>query len=337
MTALPSPLPLKIEGVGRYLPERVVTNDELERRCSLRSGWIEKWTGVEERRWADPGRETNAFMGARAAEGALAAAGRQLGEIDLILNASGTHQQVLPENAPFIQAELGPRARGIASMSINATCLSFVAALDTAASLLTTGRHRRILIVSSDIASVGLNFDQPESACLFGDAAAAVVVGRSSAGDDACLETAHFVTYSEGARLTEIHRGGTLEPTYGYRTEEHASWLFDMQGRRVLRLARGLIPPFLETLRSGLSRSLDGIDVVIPHQASRMGLKLSSGLHWAPERVVQTLATFGNTLAASIPLTLHHAIESGQLRRGMRTLLIGTGAGLSIGGVILRY
>lgn len=337
MTDAAHPLPLKIEGVGSYLPERVVTNDELERRCGLAPGWISKWTGVDERRWADPERETNAFMGARAAEGALSAAGRGLGDVGLILNASGTHQQVLPENAPFIQAELGRGARGIASMSINATCLSFVAAIDTAASLLASGRHRRILIVSSDIASVGLNFEQPESASLFGDGAAAALVGRSEPDDGACLEAAHFVTYSEGARLTEIHRGGTLDPTYRYSSDEHASWLFHMEGRKVLRLARGLIPPFLESLRGGLSQSLDGIDLVIPHQASRMGLKLSSGMRWAPDKVVRTLERFGNVIAASIPLTLHHAVETGRLRRGMRTLLIGTGAGLSIGGVVLRY
>lgn len=331
------PLPLKIEGVGRYLPERIVTNEELERRCRLPPGWISEWTGVEERRWADHKRETNAFMGARAAEDALGDAGRDLAEIDLILNASGTHQHVLPENAPFIQAELGARAHGIACMSINVTCLSFIAAIDTAASLLSTGRYRRILIVSSEIASVGLNFEQPDSATLFGDAAAAVVVGRSGAGEAACLEKAHFATFSEGVRLAEIHAGATFEPTYHYRHDDHSDFLFNMQGRKVLRLARRYLPDFLESLHSGLSHSLDGIDLVIPHQASRMGLKLSGGLKWSSEKIVQTLASLGNTIAASIPITLHKAIETGRLERGMRTLLIGTGAGLSIGGVILRY
>ncbi|MEM7734948.1 MAG: 3-oxoacyl-[acyl-carrier-protein] synthase III C-terminal domain-containing protein [Deinococcota bacterium] len=331
------PLPLKIEGVGCYLPQRIVRNEELEQRCQLPTGWISKWMGVHERRWADHQRETNAFMGARAAEDALANAACDLTDIDLILNASGTHQHMLPENAPFIQEELGRAAHGIAAMSINATCLSFVVGLDTAASLLATGRYTRILIVSSDIASVGLNFEQPESAALFGDAAAAVVVSRSAPDESACLESAHFVTYSDGVRLTEIFAGASFEPSYHYDQDKHALYVFNMQGRKVLRLARKHLPSFLETLRTGLSQSLDGIDVVIPHQASRMGLKLAGGLKWSGEKIVQTLSSLGNTIAASIPLTLHEAIKTGQLKRGMRVLLVGTGAGLSIGGVILRY
>lgn len=177
----------------------------------------------------------------------------------------------------------------------------------------------------------------PDFTALFGDAAAAVVVGRSGAGDAACLERAHFATYSEGVRLAEIHAGATFEPTYHYLHDDHSDFLFNMQGRRVLRLARRYLPDFLESLHSGLSHSLDGIDVVIPHQASRMGLKLAGGLKWSSEKIVQTLASLGNTIAASIPITLHQAIETGRLERGMRTLLIGTGAGLSIGDVILRY
>jgi 3-oxoacyl-[acyl-carrier-protein] synthase III len=129
---------MKIAGMGRYLPERVVTNDELETLCKLPHGWIEKHNGVCERRWV--GSETSSFMAAQAAREALDEAGIRLKDIDLILNASGTPEQAIPDTGALIQRELGLGSSGIASMSIHATCLSFVAALDMSAALLATGR-----------------------------------------------------------------------------------------------------------------------------------------------------------------------------------------------------
>src|SRR5688572_7446931 len=128
---------IKIAGMGRYLPERIVTNEELEALCDLPRGWIEKHNGVCERRWING--ETSSYMGAQAAREALDKAGMQLGDIDLILNASGTPEQVIPDTGALIQRQLGLGESGIPSMSIHATCLSFVAALDMSASLITSG------------------------------------------------------------------------------------------------------------------------------------------------------------------------------------------------------
>lgn len=330
-------MPIKIEGVGRYLPERVVTNAELEKLCGLPENWIEHHNGVRERRWADRKRETNAFMGARAAEEALIHANLSVRDVDLIINASGTTQQLIPETAPLIQHELGFDAQGIACMSVSATCLSFLVALDISASLLLSGRYQRILIVTSDIASAGLNFDAPESSTLLGDAAAAVVVSRTPLGESAAIETAHLETYSEGAHLTEVVGGGTYMTSYEHGDDNHSEYLFKMQGLKVLRMAKCYLPPFLERLRPCLSTSLGDINVVVPHQASLMGLKLLGNFNWPSTNIVRTIDFLGNTVAASIPTTLYEAVHDARLQRGQRVLLLGTGAGLSIGGVILTY
>jgi 3-oxoacyl-[acyl-carrier-protein] synthase III len=330
-------LPLKIEGVGRYLPERTVTNNELERLYSLSAGWIEQHNGVCERRWADRKKETNAFMGARAAEEALRRAGLSIRDVDLILNASGTPQQAIPETAPLIQYELGAEAYGIACMSISATCLSFLVALDAAASFLATKRYQRVLIVTSDIASGHLNPNDPETATLLGDAAAAVVVSLPSKEERQGVLAAHLETYSEGAHLTEIIAGGSYLSVSDTESLLKEHFYFSMQGRKVLRLAKKYLPGFLETLHTGLSSSLVDIDMVVPHQASKMGLKLLSRFHWPEKRIGTTLHFLGNTVAASIPATLYEMIECGRLHRGDKTLLLGTGAGLSIGGLILIY
>lgn len=328
------PLPLKIIGVGRYLPERLVPSREVESLCGLPAGWIERRSGVRERRWVTG--ETSSCMGAAAAREAVASAGLALTDIDLILNASGTPEQAIPDGGPLIQRQLGLGASGIASLSVHATCLSFLAALDLSANLLATRRYKNILIVSAEIGSVGINLHEPESASLLGDAAAAVVVTRASEGEASCLLAARLETYGDGADLTAIRGGGSRwHPNHaGTRPEDN---LFHMDGPQVLRMALRYSGGFLERLRPGLSKSLGSIRLVVPHQPSKMGLKALELFGWPPGQIVRTLDRLGNCVAASIPCTLYEAVCAGRLERGEEVLLVGTGAGLSLGGVILKY
>ncbi len=327
-------LPLKILGMGRYVPSRVVTNPEVEALCGLPAGWIERRTGVRERRWVTD--ETASFMGARAAQAAVEAAGLAWEDIDLIINASGTPEQAIPDGGPLIQRQLGLGSSGLACLSVHATCLSFLVALDLSASLLTTGRYRTIVIVTAEIGSVGINPREPESASLMGDAAAAAVVARTPAGEASRLQTARLRTYGAGADLTAIFGGGTRRHPNSPLTRPEDN-LFHMDGLQVLRMAIQYSGPFLEELRPGLARGLGGIKLVTPHQPSLMGLKVMQSFGWPSEQIVVTLDRFGNCVAASLPLTLYEAISTGRLRRGEEVLLVGTGAGLSIGGAILTY
>ncbi len=327
-------LPVKLAGLGHYLPERVVSNAEVEARCGLPAGWIEARTGVRARRWADG--ETASFMAAQAAREAVAAAGLALEEIDLVLNASGTAEQAIPDGGPLLQRALGLGDSGVPAFSVGATCLSFVVALEVGARLLLGGAYRHVLVASADVASCGLNFNEPESAALLGDAAAAAVLARTPTDEASAIHAVHLATYGAGAHLTEIRGGGSARhPNAPHtRPEDH---LFHMKGLQVLKLTRQHGREFLEALRPGLSRGLGSIRWAVPHQASRMGLEMLKAFGWPPERVRITLDRYGNCVAASLPLTLYEGVRAGAIRRGDELLLIGTGAGLSLGGMILTY
>lgn len=328
------PLPLKIAGIGRYLPKRVVPSSELEHKLGLPEGWIAKKQGVRERRWVID--ETASFMGAQAASAALEDAGTKPEDIDLIINASGSQEQAIPDGAPLIQRHLGLSDAGTACMSIHATCLSFVVAVDTAASLLATGRYRHILVVSSEISSVALNFSHVESSTLFGDGAAAVVLTRTPPGEESALWAARLETYGEGAYYTQVAGGGTRKHPNRPETKPDDN-LFYMDGPSVFALAVKHASAFLEHLRPGLSGGLGDIKLAVPHQASKLALEAHRFYGFKRHQVVKTIDYLGNCIAASIPLTLHEAVKDGRLQRGDKLLLLGTGAGLSIGGAILTY
>jgi 3-oxoacyl-[acyl-carrier-protein] synthase-3 len=327
-------LPLRIAGLGRYLPSRVVPSSELESLCALPEGWVERRNGVRERRWVTT--ETSSFMAAQAALEALDDAGLEPGELDLVINASGTAEQAIPDTGALIQRQLGLGRSGIPAMSVHTTCLSFITALEVAAHFLSSGRFGRILVASSDISSCGIDLKQPESASLVGDAAAAVVLTRADGTDQSRICNAHFRTYGDGADLTSIRGGGSARHP---RKPGHdpGDDLFRMDGPAVLRMVRQFDEAFLEELYPGLSKSLVDIDLVIPHQSSRVGLQLLQRYGWPEESIVRTLGELGNCVAASIPSTLYEAVRGGRVKRGDKVLLIGTGAGLSLGGLVLVY
>ena len=327
-------IPLKIIGLGRYLPKRVVTNSEVEALCGLSAGWVERRNGVRERRWVTD--ETSSFMSAEAAREALDEAKLKPNQLDLIINASGTGEQAIPDTGALIQRQLGLGKSGIPAMTVHSTCLSFIAGMDVASNFINSGRYKNILIASADVASCGINPKEPESATLVGDAAAAVVVTRPEYGDNSMIHHAHFKTYGEGAYLTAIMGGGSARhPRFANHDPEDD--LFHMDGPAVLRMVRGIAPEFLEELYPGLSKSILDIDAVVPHQASKVGLMMLERFGWSRSKIISTLETLGNCVAASIPATLYQGVVDGNIQRGQKVLLVGTGAGVSIGGMVMTY
>ena len=305
--------------------------------AGIAPGWIERHSGVHERRWADvSGGETATWMGAQAAREALDEAGVAAGDLDLIINASGTPEQALPDGGPLIQRHLGLGGSGIACLSVHTTCLSFFTALDVAGAFLAARRYRRILVVSADVASVGLNIAEHESFSLFGDGAAAAVIVPTPDGEPSAIDALVFSTYGEGADLTAVRGAGTRRhPSAAHaRPEDH---LFSMQGPSVLRLGMKHAPELLERLRPGLSRGLGDLSLVVPHQTSLAALNALQHFGIPMDRVVVVLDRLGNCVAASLPLALHEAARSGRMRRGDHVLLIGTGAGISLAGALVTY
>lgn len=326
---------VKIAGLGAYLPARIVTNSELEAQLAIPPGWIERVTGVRERRYATD--ETAAGMAAVAARRALDAAGLRLADIDAIVGASSAPQQTIPCTAALIQRELGAPDGGSACFDINATCLSFLLAMQSVSALIAAGVYRTVLICSTEIARHSRNPAEPESAVLFGDAAAAAVVTRAALGEASAIWRAQFATFSSSADLTQVLGGGTLHHPNDPATSAEMN-MFHMDGPAVFKKATRLIAPFLDDFFAQIEWQRSQVATVVPHQSSRHGVEvLSARLGFSRTQVFTNLAERGNCIAASIPLALAEAVASGQITRGQQVVLVGTGAGLTLGALALTY
>lgn len=326
---------VRIQATGRYLPERVVTSEEIDEWLGLPAGSAFKLSGVATRRYVSG--ELASEMGAAAARDALASAGLAFDDIDLMICSSGTPEQPIPCNGALIQRRLGDTS-GTPCFDVNSTCMSFLVALDLAGALVAAGRYGRVLVVSADVASCGLNQREPESFSLMGDAAAAAILTRPEAGTGARIIGSTFATYAEGADMTEIRGGGSRLPAYHYAGDRHDDYLFHMDGARVFRMALKVFPPMVEQLLEECGLTMADVDLVVPHQASEAALALMRRrLDVPPERWVLTLPRYGNTISSSIPLALDECVREGRIRRGQRVLLLGTSAGFSAGAVLIEY
>jgi 3-oxoacyl-[acyl-carrier-protein] synthase-3 len=327
-------LPVRLVGIGAYLPPQRVASADLERQLRLSEGWVGQMTGVRERRRA--GDDTVVTMAGHAARGALAMAGLTPADLALIVGASGPFQ-LIPCTAAFVQRELGAPDGGSACFDVNSTCTSFLSALHVAAHLVAGGSSPNALIFSSEITHHVIDTQEPGSAVLLGDGAAAAVLAPSGPGDTGRLWGARFVTYSSGVDLTVCLGGGSRHPPNRPDTTPDMN-LFHMNGPGIYRMAGRLLGPFLERFLDEVGWEREDVDWLVPHQASGPGLDLlTRRCGFRPEQVVRTVETHGNCAAASLPLALAAAVADGRIVRGQRLLLVGTGAGLTLGAVALTY
>ncbi len=328
-------LPVKIAGLGTYLPERRITSAELEGELRLEPGWIERVTGVAERRRADS--ETVVDMAAAAAHVALRKADLAPESIDLIIGASSSPLQAIPCTAAFVQQALKLPGGRSACFDVNATCVSFLVALHTAAQLVAGGCSRCALVFSSEKTAFTLNRNEPESAVLMGDGAAAALVVPALPGEESCLHLARFATYSSGVHLTEAAGGGTLHHPNDPNTTREMN-TFHMDGPGVFKLVLRHLGPFIEQFLADVGWRHEDVEVLVPHQPSGPGVRLLTHRYgFKPEQVFLNLATRGNCIAASLPIALSEAVDAGRLQRGQRVFLLGTGAGLTLAAVALTF
>ena len=334
---MPEPLFVQIAGLGKFLPERVVANAELERELGLKEGWIERATGVRERRRAESG-TSSAAMAASAARVALARAGKTVADLDLIVGASSGPEQLIPCTAALVQRELGAPEGKSACFDVSATCLSFPVALHVVAPLLAAGIYKTALIFSAEMTAHSLNPAEPESAGLLGDAAAAIVLVATPSGESSCLHAAAFETHAaSGAELTRFRGGGNRRHPNDPGTLPEMN-RFEMRGPDVFRLASRTFPSFLARFLESAGASVESLDRIVPHQASGRGITgVAARTPLLLEKFFINLPTRGNCIAASIPLALCESWEAGQLQRGERVLLVGTGAGLTLGAALLTF
>lgn len=318
---------IKITGVGYYLPENIETSEQLAPKIGKSVDWIVSRTGVQERRVSDIDVD---LMGAKASKLAL-----KNKVPDLILNASGVGKQVIPDTSVFIQKELG--FKGIPSFTIHSTCLSFLVALNTAANFISQNTYKKILIVSSDRGSRGRNYDEPESAALLGDAAAAVLVEKALDDEESCMLDFTMNTYPEGSHLTEVKGGGTNLHPHDSKTK-FADNLFTMNGPMIYKMARKTVYNQIQLDLKNNNLKADDIDLVLPHQASGLAIKAYSKYGgFSIDKVVNILDKTGNCVAASLPLALAIAYEDNRIKRGDLIYFIGTGAGLSVASCLIKF
>ena len=315
-----------IVGHGIAVPEGIETTETVSARLGCVAVEVERRSGVFSRHVANPTDDV-AVMGAEACRQATNG-GR---EPDLIISASAGVRQALPDSSIFISRALG--YEGIPSFSINASCISFLVALRCATSLQVSGAFRRILLVSAEFCTRARNAGEPESYALLGDGAAAVMIEPDSGG----AEIVHFElsTWPSGAELTEIRGCGVRRHPQDHSTTAEDN-LFHMDGPGVLKRAALKMGRYLRSLDENVMR-LDQIDVVIPHQMSGAGLELLKRAGFREGSVVDIVGRYGNCAAASIPMALATAIDEGRLRKGCHVLMLGTAAGLSVGGMLLRW
>lgn len=325
---------LKIVGIGKYLPKRAVLSKEIDKKIGTTTGWVENKYAIEKRYFANEA-ETTSFMAVEASKNAITDACIDVSEIDCIIGACAVMEQVLPGTAPLIQQKLGLEKSGCMTVDVNASCLSFLSALDIANLYINAGRYKNILIASSDIASIGLNWKEPDIATNFGDGAAAVIV---SATEKKGILACRWETFSEGYRSCQIPAGGTRLHPSRFKEDLLPEALFQMDGKLAFKVNNKIIEPFIKNIFAAAEITQDEIDVIIPHQASAAALSyLRRKLNIPEEKFIDIYKTHGNQVAASLPTALYEAITSGRLQRGDKTFLIGTAAGLSMGGIILEY
>jgi 3-oxoacyl-[acyl-carrier-protein] synthase-3 len=322
-----SPLGFKVTKTGLYAPPKVETAEDLAPRVGKTAEWIVTSTGVKRRHIAEEPVERMAAAAARLAIGSGPPP-------DLILNASTTPRQLIPDTSVFIEEELG--LEGVASHTIHGTCLSFLYGLHSAGAYVASGAYRRVLVVSAEIGSAARNFAEPESAVLLGDGAAAALVEPTPAGEGSKLLGYIAGTFPRYAAHAEFRGAGVRRFPNAPGTEPDDN-RFHMNGTRVFRAALLNVPPLVERLFERTGLGVADIDLVVTHQPSKPGILALQRLGLPVEKLVDIIEEYGNCIAASMPMALATANADGRLTRGMRVLLIGTGAGISIGAAILEW
>jgi 3-oxoacyl-[acyl-carrier-protein] synthase III len=343
VTSLPAPSlgGIAVAGWGTAVPRQRVTNHDLMQRLDTTDEWIVERTGIRERRVAGEGESTGP-MAVAAARAALARAGLAATDVDLVVVATATPERPIPATAAIVAAELGTSAGGF---DLNAACAGFVYGLTTVAGILSSGAASTALLVGADTMTSVTDPDDRGTAILFGDGAAALVLvggGPGAAGASAGsvapgLVACDLMHDTEGLDLLSIEAGGSGLPA-SEKTVTSGQHYLRMDGREVFRRAVRAITLSVERTLERAGCGPDDVALFVPHQANaRIVESVLPRLGIPPERTLRTIDRYGNTSAASIPLSLAEVADSGGLRPGDLVLLCGFGAGLSVGTALWRW
>lgn len=314
-----------ISGIGHYLPEKVVTNKDLEKTLDTSDKWIRERTGIEQRHIAAEG-EFTSHLATKAAQSALDDAGLKAEQIGAIIVATTTPDETFPATAARVQAAIG--AASIMAFDMQAACSGFIYALTIADGLIKSGQIKHALVIGAETYSRIVDWNDRGTCILFGDGAGAVVLSAEENSQRGLLHS----TLSADGNLADI-----LKTTGGVSTTQTAGNVY-MEGREVFRHA---VSKMIEAVKESLSATgytIDDVDWLIPHQANaRILMTIATKLKYPQEKVVMTTAQHANTSAATIPMAMAVAKADGRLKAGNLIALPALGAGLTWGNCLIKY
>ncbi len=319
-----------IKGVGGYLPEKIVTNEDLEKTVETSSDWIIQRTGIEQRHMAADDQSTS-DLAVEAAKKALANAKLSADDIDCVIVATTTPDLTFPATAASVQAKLGMRTGAIA-FDVQAVCSGFLYALTVGNSFVVSGQAKRVLVIGAEVMTRLLDWTDRTTCVLFGDGAGAVILeaaeGQGTTADRGILST-HL--HSDGANQ------GLLYTTGGPGTSGIAGKL-TMQGKEVFRHAVQRLAEVADEALTANNMAKTDVTWLVPHQANKRIIEATADKLALPtDRVILTIAKHGNTSAASVPLALAHGVENNLFKPGDVLLLEAMGAGLTWGAAMVRW
>jgi 3-oxoacyl-[acyl-carrier-protein] synthase-3 len=328
----------KIAGVGHYVPERVVTNHDLEKLMDTSHDWIVERTGIQERRYFTEGTDTTANMGTRAARKALAMAQLEASDLDMIVFATLSPDYFFPGSGVLVQRELG--IKNIPALDVRNQCSGFLYALSVADQFIKTGMYNNILVIGSEIHSSGLDFSDRGRAIsvIFGDGAGAVVLRPANSDNEGILST-HL--HADGEQAEEL---ACLDPSSNKR-ERLTRDMIDtgtiypiMNGQTVFKNAVVRFPEVIQEALQHNHLKVTDLDMLIPHQANlRITSFVQQKMGLPEEKVFSNIQRYGNTTAASVPIALSEAVEQGKIKPGDLVCLAAFGSGFTWASALIRW
>ncbi len=352
----------KIAGIGRYVPERIVTNDDLSKIMETTDEWVQERTGIQERRYGKKHEETTTTMGAEAAKIAIERAGITKEEIDFIIFATLSPDYYFPGCGVLLQRELGITKTEIGALDIRNQCSGFIYALSIADQFVKSGMYKNILVVGAEMHSMGLDFSTRgrNVTVIFGDGAGAVVIQPCKSDEEGGILTTKLHsdgTYAE--KLAFINPGSHggyhfkksgEEIDFGYPDVEYGEIFMtqhmldnaqnfpNMEGQFVFKLAVQKFPEVIKEALASVNLEVSDIDMLIPHQANlRIAQFVQKTLRLGDHQVWNNIQKYGNTTAASVPIALCEAWEAGAIKKGDLVCLAAFGSGFTWGSALIRW
>ena len=322
-----------ILGTGSYLPEKVVTNKDMEKLVETSDEWITTRTGIRQRHMAAEG-QTTSDMATEAAKKALQKAGLKASDLDLIIVATITPDMPTPATACFVQSKLG--ALQAAAFDVSAACSGFVYGLTVAKAFVESGTYKHILLIGAEKLTAFIDWKDRGTCVLFGDGAGAVIIGPVAASQHEILST-YMGANGDQADLLKIPGGGCKFPSTIQTVEQRMNTL-KMEGKEIFKIAvKVMSEATLEAMkRAGIG--MDQVDLVIPHQANlRIIQSIGDKLSVPEEKMFVNLDRVGNTSAGSIGIALDEAVQTGRIKKGQNIVLVAFGAGTTLASAVLRW